>query len=288
MMDAEAPVSPHLLCWGSLRWPSASRAHPSQHYKSMAEAELDTTPSSVSPSGWEARGWQRPWHGPAPGGERSPQQRESRFSGAVGPGSPPASPGRRPRLPQYSRVNSRLWSLPLPPPQRGLSPVRLQGGCCCPVSPRGPLRASGTPSSKEPLALCSVPELKRLWHVSSALPAPCGGLRRQTAPPEASELRWSLLAAPLASPGGQSWAREAAVWPWGFARLRGVRSALHSCSLCGGVLILPSHSSFPNTSKRWGPALVRLCLSDVSAQVQTRPTGKPACGTALLALVREP
>lgn len=84
---------------------------------------------------------------------------------------------------------------------------------------------------REHFASCGTSGLKRLWHVSSAFPAPCRVLRQQTAPPEAAGLQWSLLATPLASPGGQSWEREAVVSPWGFARLPGVRSALHNCSV---------------------------------------------------------
>ena len=46
-----------------------------------------------------------------------------------------------------------------------------------------------TGGEQEPLALCGAPGLKRLWHVSSALLAPCRVLRQQAAPPEASRLQ---------------------------------------------------------------------------------------------------
>lgn len=77
-MDAEAPVSLHLLCWGSLRWPSARRAHPRQCCKSLAEIELDIIQGSVSYddpadgmrcSGWASRGRQSTLRGPAQGAE---------------------------------------------------------------------------------------------------------------------------------------------------------------------------------------------------------------------------
>lgn len=89
---------------------------------------------------------------------------------------------------------------------------------------------------REPLALCGAPGLNRLWRVSSAFLALCRVLQHQAAPPEASELQWSLLATPLASPVGRSWAREAVVLPQSFAQLPGVRSALHSCTVKVSVL----------------------------------------------------
>lgn len=47
-MDAEAPLSLDLLCWSSLRWPSAGRTHPRQSYKPLAQIEPDTIQGSVS------------------------------------------------------------------------------------------------------------------------------------------------------------------------------------------------------------------------------------------------
>lgn len=133
-----------------------------------------------------------------------------------------------------------------------------QDGC------REALRGNGyvTPQElmggkQEPLALCGSPGQKRLWHVNSTFPAPCRVLRQQAALPEPSGLQWSLLAAPLAFPGGQSWAREAAVLPQGFAQLPGVRPALRSCTVWVVTLwcahpattqIVPQHEQEAGTS----------------------------------------
>lgn len=122
---------------------------------------------------------------------------------------------------------------------------------------------------REHFASCGTSGLKRLWHVSSAFPAPCRVLQQQTAPPEAAGLQWSLLATPLASPGGQSWEREAALGFCSAPRGSLCPTQLHCAGVCTvvAVLVLPSHKSFPDMGKRLGPAPVRLSLSSVNAQV---------------------
>lgn len=104
--------------------------------------------------------------------------------------------------------------------------------------------------NQEPLALCGVPGLRRLWRVSSAFPAARRVLWQQTAPPEASGLQWSLLATPLTSPEG-----KAAVLPWSFAQLPGVRSALNGCTVQVSAAVVCSscpHTNPSPTSARGG------------------------------------